>query len=97
MKIATSVLTCLLLGGCATLPQTWYKPGATQEQFQRDYAAARLQATQLPPIYSPFAYDQQQLERKRRVEVVIDLLEVKGYTPWPVSNSIPLHTTPPSP
>jgi hypothetical protein len=45
-RISFIFCACGILG-CTTAPQPyWTKPGATEEEFQRDLAAARLQAMQ---------------------------------------------------
>lgn len=52
MKILTTIAIGIAISACA--PITWQKPGATQDQFQRDFSDCKLYGAQYASaMYGP--------------------------------------------
>ena len=43
-----ALAACMALTACASQPDTFYRPNTSTEQFNRDYAACKLYAMQMP-------------------------------------------------
>lgn len=48
MRIIVSIITALVLSGCASAPDIYDRPHTTSAQFQQDFAGCKLVAMGLP-------------------------------------------------